>query len=61
MRSCRFFGLVRGSEQRASSRRHEAEIGVRFAGLDELIDLVQCGEVVQRLGRDWRQGATVGQ
>ena len=41
--------------------RHEAKIGVGFARLNELVDLVETGEVVQRLGHGWRQGATVGQ
>ena len=31
--------------------RHEAEIGVGLARFDELIDLVQCGEVMPRLQR----------
>ena len=42
--------------------RHEPEIGLRFAGLDELIDLVQCGEVVSCLerGRPGGQAVTTG-
>ena len=38
-------------------------IGLRFAGLDELIDLVQCGEVVPslRCSGVGSQGATTGQ
>ena len=31
--------------------RHEAEIGVRFAGRSKLIHLIGAGEVVPRLGR----------
>ena len=41
--------------------RHEAEIGVRLARVDELVDLVEAGEVVSRPRRGRRQGATVGQ
>ena len=36
-------------------------IGVGLARLDELINLAQRGEVVPRLGRGWRQGATIWQ
>ena len=51
------------ARQRAEGEqpRHEPKIGLRFAGLDELIDLLQCGEVVPRLGRGGRQGSTAGQ
>ena len=31
--------------------RHEAEIGVRFAGSDQLAHLIGKGEVMPRLGR----------
>ena len=31
--------------------RHETEIGVRFAGPDKLVDLIEAGEVVSGLGR----------
>ena len=52
-----------GTRQAAQCQqpRHEADIGFRFARLDELIDLVETGEVVPRLGCGWRQGAAVGQ
>ena len=40
---------------------HEAEIGVRFARANKLIDLVETGEVVPRLGRGGHQGSTAGQ
>ena len=51
------------SRQRAEGEqpRHEAEIGVGLARLDELIDLVQRGEVVPDLGRGGRQAATTRQ
>ena len=35
--------------------RHEAEIGVRFAGCDKLVHLIGLGEVVQRLGRGFAE------
>ena len=54
-------GLVRGRPTQREQPRHEAKIGVGFARVNELVDLVETGEVVQRLGRGWRQGATVGQ
>ena len=31
--------------------RHETQIGIRFAGPDKLIHLVEAGVMVQRLGR----------
>ena len=48
------------SRQRAEGEqpRHEAEIGVGFARLDELIDLVKRGEVVPGLGRGGGQAVT---
>ena len=45
LNSWRFFGLVRGSEQSASSPRHEAQLGVRVARGDELRHLVELREV----------------
>ena len=45
--SCRFFGLVRGSEQSASSRAMKAQLGVRVARGDELRHLVKRGEVAR--------------
>ena len=35
--------------------RHETEIGVRFAGADKLVHLIEAGEVVQRLGRGFAE------
>ena len=35
--------------------RHEAEIGVRFAGRDKLVHLIEAGEVVHRLGRGFAE------
>ena len=50
------------ARQRAEGEqpRHEAHVGVRFARLDELIDLMECAEVVSCLerGRPRRQAAT---
>ena len=34
-----------------SYSRHETQVGVRFAGPDKLVHLIEAGEVVQRLGR----------
>ena len=42
-------GLVRGREHNQHPR-HEAEIGVRFAGADKQVHLIGLGEVVERLG-----------
>ena len=44
-------GVGAGQAAQCHHPRHEAEIGVRFAGRDELVYLVGLGEVVQRLGR----------
>ena len=38
--------------------RHEAEIGVRFAGPDQLVHLIEAGEVAPRLGEDARSAFT---
>ena len=54
-------GITARQTAQREQPRHEAKIGVGFARLNELVDLVETGEVVQRLGRGWRQGATVGQ
>ena len=35
--------------------RHEAPIGVRFAGCDKLVHLIGAGEVVPRLGRGFAE------
>ena len=44
-------GVTAGQGAQHQHPRHEAEIGVRFAGRDKLIHLISLGEVVQRLGR----------
>ena len=49
--SFRLPGLVRGSEHSAIIRAMKPQIGVRFAGPDKLVHLIEAGEVVQRLGR----------
>ena len=36
--------------------RHEIPVGVRFAGRNKLIHLIEAGEVVQRLGRGFTDG-----
>ena len=59
--SLRSPGLVRGRLHSAKQPPHEAEIGVRLARANKLIDLVETGEVVPRLGRGGRQGSTAGQ
>ena len=43
-----------GSNQRHRPR-HEAEIGVHFAGLDKLVHLIGLGEVVAGLGRGFAE------
>ena len=48
---CRLPGLIRGRRAQRHQPRHEAEIGVRFAGRNKLVHLVEAGEVVQRLRR----------
>ena len=48
---CRLPGLVRGKRAERHHSRHEAQIGVRFAGRDKLVHLIGLGEVVARLGR----------
>ena len=47
---CWLPGLVRGNEQSAIIRANEPQIGVRFAGPDQLVHLIGLGEVVPRLG-----------
>ena len=54
-------GVTAQQTAQCEQPRHEVEIGLRFAGLDELIDLLQCGEVVPGLGRDGGQAATARQ
>ena len=46
-----------GAGQRAERQepRHEAQIGVRFAGRNKLIHLIGLGEVVARLGRSFAE------
>ena len=44
-------GVAAGQAAQRHRPRHETKIGVRFAGPDKLIHLVEAGEVVQRLGR----------
>ena len=42
-------GAGQGAERHQP--RHEAKIGVRFAGPDQLVHLIEAGEVAPRLGR----------
>ena len=44
-------GVGAGQAAQRHHPRHEAQIGVRFAGSDKLVHLIEAGEVVQRLGR----------
>ena len=43
-------GVGAGQAAQRHQPRHEAQIGVRFAGPDQLVHLVGQGEVVPRLG-----------
>ena len=43
-------GIGAGQGAERQQPRHEAEIGVRFAGPDKLVHLIGLGEVVDRLG-----------
>ena len=54
---------MRGRTAQREQSRHEAEIGVRLARVNELVDLVETGEVVQRLTSGWagRPAATAWQ
>ena len=47
---CRVPGVGAGQRAERQHSRHEAQIGVRFAGRDKLVHLIGLGEVVQRLG-----------
>ena len=49
--SFRVPGLVRGKLHSANSRAMKPRSGFRFAGRNQLVHLVEAGEVVQRLGR----------
>ena len=44
-------GVAAGQGAQRQQPRHEAKIGVRFAGTDKLVHLIEAGEVVPRLGR----------
>ena len=49
-----FFAVARVGAGQAAQRhrsRHEAEVGVRFAGPDKLVHLIGKGEAAPRLGR----------
>ena len=43
-------GVGTGQAAQHHQPRHEAQIGVRFAGRNKLVHLVGLGEVVERLG-----------
>ena len=43
-------GVGAGQGAERHQPRHEAEIGVRFAGPDQLVHLIEAGEVAPRLG-----------
>ena len=44
-------GVGAGQGTQHHQTRHETRIGSHFTGLDELVRLIEAGEVVQRLGR----------
>ena len=44
-------GVGAGQATQRHQPHHEAKIGVRFAGLDQLVHLIGLGEVMPRLGR----------
>ena len=46
-------GIGAGQRAQRQQPRHEAQIGVRFAGRDKLVHLIGLGEVVARLGRSF--------
>ena len=52
-----------GARQTAQREQpcYEAQVGVCLARTNQLVDLVETGEVVPRLGRGGRQGSTAGQ
>ena len=51
-------GVGAGQGAERHQPRHEAEIGVRFAGPDQLVHLIEAGEVAPRLGEDARSAFT---
>ena len=53
-------GVGAGQGAQRHHPRHEAQIGVRFAGLDKLVHLIGLGEVVQRLGRGFADCSFTG-
>ena len=48
-------GVGAGQRAQRHHSRHEAQIGVRFAGRDKLVHLIGLGEVVARLGRGFAE------
>ena len=44
-------GVGAGQGAKRHQPRHKAPVGVRFAGTDKLVHLIEAGEVVQRLRR----------